>query len=88
MLAIDVIRLGVAMIKLLMTFAHRAYMRLFSEPSTPAHGSDQETTSMHLQYVSWILRTSQDKTIVLTSSLGVRKSLVGPQWSLKGCGHS
>ena len=67
MLTIDVIRLGLAMVKLLVTFARRAYIRLFGAPSTPTHGSDQQATSMHLQCVSWILRTSQDKTVHLST---------------------
>ena len=66
-LAIDVTRLGVAMVRLLVTFTRRAYIRLFGAPSTPTHGSDQETTPMHLQCVSWILQTSQDKTVHLST---------------------
>jgi len=66
-LTIDAIRLGLAMVNLIVTFARRAYIQLFGAPSTPTRGSDQQTTSMHLQCVSWILRTSQDKTVHLST---------------------
>ena len=63
MIVIDAFILGRALVQPLVTFGRRAYAQLVGAPSPPTHGSDQQTTSLHLQCVSWILRTSQDKVV-------------------------
>jgi len=66
-LTIDAFRLGRAMVQPLLAPARGAYTQLLGTPSTPTHGSDQHTTVLHLQCVSWLLQTSLDKAVHLST---------------------
>ena len=66
-LAVDAFRLGRASVRLSVNFARRTYTRLFDAPSTPGHGLDQQATLLDLQCISWILKTSLDKVIHLST---------------------
>ena len=63
MLALDASCLGRAMVHSLVAFLRRVYAWLRNAPSTPTHGSDQQTTSLDIQCASWILQTSLDKAV-------------------------
>jgi hypothetical protein len=60
-LASDGAHLGQAMIWPLVAFLHWVYTWLPGAHSTPAHGMDQQTTSLDFHCTSWILQTSLDK---------------------------
>ena len=66
-LVVDIFRLGRVMVRPFVAFARRTYTRLFDTPSTPGHGLDQQTTLLDLQCISWMLKTSLDKAIHLST---------------------
>ena len=66
-LGLDAFRLGRAVIYPLVAFVNRIYTRLLRSPSTSTHGSDQRTTTLDLQCISWILRASLDKVVHLST---------------------
>ena len=59
--------LGSTNVRLLVDFALRAYVRLHGIPSAPEQGSDQQTTVLELRCISWMVQTSLDKTIHLST---------------------
>ena len=61
------LRLGRAVVHPSVASAHRLYTRLFNAPSTPGHGLDQKTTLLDLQCISWILKTSLNKAVHLST---------------------
>ena len=75
-LASDAFHLGRVVVQPLVAFACRVYTRLTGGPSTLAHGSDQRITALDLQCISWILRTSLDKVVHL-STLESLAAMVG-----------
>ena len=75
-LVLDAFRLGPAMVRPLATITRRVYARLSGLPSTPVDGLDQRTT-LDVQCISWVLRTSLDKAVHLSTleSLATMMSL-------------
>ena len=73
-LAIDIRRLGRAMIRPLVSFGSTVTWlfaslarRVYEAPSTPGQGTDQQTIALDLRCVSWMLRTSLDKAVRLST---------------------
>ena len=78
-LAIDTYHLGIVVAQPLVTVTHPLYTHLFGVPSTPTYGSGQQATSLDLQCISWMLQTSLDKSIHLSTlkSLATIVALAG-----------
>ena len=76
-LIIDAFRLVRAMIQPLEAIAHRVYTRLPGGPSASGRVLDRQTTFLDLQCISWILQTSLDETVRLSTleSLATMTSL-------------
>ena len=77
-LAIDVYRLGRAMVRPLVTFssttvglltgfAHRMHDWLYGTSSPPGRGSDHQTTILDFRCISWMIQTSLDKAVHLST---------------------
>ena len=78
MLAVDVYCLGRAMIQSLVTlgsaavgllvgFVHWMHNRLHGTPSTPEQGPDHQATALDLRCISWMIQTSLDKVVHLST---------------------
>ena len=65
-LAVDARHLGRAVVQPLVLFAQRVYVRFPGAPSTPSR-LDQQTAMLDIKCVSWILRTSLDKSVHLSA---------------------
>ena len=66
-LVLDVCYFGRATVQSLAAPVCRAYAWLRYVPSTLTHGSDQHTTLLDIQCASWILQTSLDKAVHLST---------------------
>jgi len=66
-LIVDLFCLVQAVVQPLVAFARRVYTQLPGAPFAPGHGSDQQTTLLDLQCISWMLRTSLDKAVHLSA---------------------
>ena len=65
-LADDTFCLGQTIVHLLVVPTHWVYTQLVSAPSTQENGSNQQLT-LDLRCISWILKTSLDKTVHLST---------------------
>ena len=67
-LGTDTFHLGQAMVQPLVAFVQQVYyIQLLGTPSTPVHGSDQKTAGLDLKHVLWMLRSSLDNSIYLST---------------------
>ena len=78
-LAADILHLGQGMVQLPVAFTCQMYTWLFRIPSAPGYRPDQKTTSLDLQCISWVLKTSLDKAVHLSALeyLATTVTLVG-----------
>jgi len=66
-LVIDIFRLGRAAFRSLVAFARRAISWLFSTSPIPNQAFDDQATKLDLHCILWMLQTSLDKTINLST---------------------
>ena len=78
-LATDIIRIGRAAFLPLVRLARRAHNRLFRKPPVPGQVIDNQVTKLDFLCYSWMLQTSLDKTIKVSTLnfLGTILSLAG-----------
>ena len=74
-LAMDAYLLGQAIFSLSVTFGRAVYRRFTGASPPRTHALDQQATTLDLRCISWILQTSLDKAVHLTT-LKYLKSLI------------
>ena len=78
LLAWDVFRLGRAMFRSLVVLARKVHGRLFRTPHVPEQALDPRAATLDFRCISWMLRTSLDKTINLLTLNYLKTTLVLP----------
>ena len=76
--ALDAFQLGRAIVQSLIVSAREARSWLFRTSPVPEHALDYQTTALDFRCISWILRTSLDKTINLLTLDFLRTILATP----------
>lgn len=77
-LILDTFHLGQAIVQPLVAFFCQLYPWLFGISPAPVHGLDQQTTTLDLQCISWILQTSLDKADHLSTLESLATMVVLP----------